>query len=169
MVAPVKITWDEKPVAEGGKVVIKAFDPYSEDNTWTAKDSQGNEYTGAEVTSEGFEVFGLDPYKYYSAGYACYFSNPNTLQDSFDIWDNNMAITNVQNGHRIGYKYFGFGGLSAELASQYGLKPLKEPNLETTQSSICSSHQEHQMHSRSMSGWTAHGIMIRGRAQKSVR
>ncbi|HHU89440.1 MAG TPA: hypothetical protein GXZ22_00090, partial [Clostridiaceae bacterium] len=125
MVAPVKITWDEKPVAEGGKVVIRAFDPYSEDNTWTAKDSRGYEYTGAEVTSEGFEVFGLDPYKYYSAGYACYFSNPNTLQDSFDIWDNNMAITNVQNGHRIGYKYFGFGGLDAELASQFGLKPFE--------------------------------------------
>ena len=125
MVAPVKITWDEKPVAEGGKVVIRAFDPYSEDNTWTAKDSRGYEYTGAEVTSEGFEVFGLDPYKYYSAGYACYFSNPNTLQDSFDIWDNNMPITNVQNGHIIGYKYFGFGGLDAETASKWGLKPFE--------------------------------------------
>jgi len=125
MVAPVKITWDEKPVSEGGKVVIRAFDPYSEDNTWTAKDSRGYEYTGAEVTSEGFEVFGLDPYKYYSAGYACYFSNPNSLQDSFDIWDNNMLITNVQNGHIIGYKYFGFGGLDAETASKWGLKPFE--------------------------------------------
>ncbi|NLY42639.1 MAG: hypothetical protein GX066_01430 [Clostridiaceae bacterium] len=125
MVAPVKITWDEKPVAEGGKVVIRAFDPYSEDNTWTAKDSRGNEYTGAEVTSEGFEIFGLDPYKYYSAGYACYMSNPNTQQDSFDIWDNNMPITNVRNGHIIGYKYFGFGGLSADLAAKYGLKPFE--------------------------------------------
>ncbi|TFG89683.1 MAG: hypothetical protein E4H16_03255, partial [Candidatus Atribacteria bacterium] len=41
MVAPVSIKWDEKPVSEGGKVVIRGYDPYSEDNIWTAKDSQG--------------------------------------------------------------------------------------------------------------------------------
>ena len=122
MVAPVKIAWDEELVANGGKAVIRAFDPYSDDNTWTAKDSQGREYTGAEVTSEGFEIFGLDPYKYYSAGYACYLSSTSTQQDTWDIWDNNMPITNVANGHRIGYKYFGFGGLNADQAGQYGLK-----------------------------------------------
>jgi arabinoxylan arabinofuranohydrolase len=122
MVAPVKITWDQASVADGGKAVIRAFDPYAADNTWTAKDSQGREYTGAEVTSEGFEVFGLDPYKYYSAGYACYLSSTGTQQDTWDIWDNNMPITSVANGHRIGYKYFGFGGLGADQASQYGLK-----------------------------------------------
>ena len=54
----------------------------------------------------------MDPYQYYSAGYACYLSNPNTQQDTWDVWDNNMPITNVANGHIIGYKYFGFGGLS---------------------------------------------------------
>jgi hypothetical protein len=112
MVAPVKIEWDEKPVAKGGKVTIRAYDPYSENNRWTAKDKQGNEYTGGEVTSEGFHIFGLDPYQYYSAGYACYLSNPETQQDSWDIWDNSMPITGVSNGHIIGYKYFGFGGLA---------------------------------------------------------
>jgi len=40
MVAPVKIQWDEKPVAEGGKVIIRGYDPYSEDNTWTARDKR---------------------------------------------------------------------------------------------------------------------------------
>lgn len=126
MVAPVSIKWDEKSVADGGKVVIRGYDPYSADNTWTAKDSQGKEYTGAEVTSEGFHVYGLDPYQYYSAGYACYLSNNNIQQDSWDIWDNSMPITSVKNGNIIGYKYFGFGGLDKDkkgLKAFAGTKP----------------------------------------------
>jgi hypothetical protein len=126
MAAPVKVEWDEKSVAEGGKVTIRGYDPYSADNTWTAKDSQGREYTGAEVTSEGFHVYGLDPYQYYSAGYACYLSNLNSQQDSWDIWDNNMPITNVASGNIIGYKYFGFGGLDKDtkgLKAFDGTKP----------------------------------------------
>lgn len=122
MVAPVTVEWDEKPVAEGGKVSIRAYDPYAPNNRWTAKDSKGNEYKGAEVTSEGFHIFGLDPYQYYSAGYACYLSNYGTQQDSWDIWDNNMTITNVENNHIIGFKYFGFGGLKK---GQKGLKAFK--------------------------------------------
>ena len=128
MVAPVTIVWDEKPVAEGGKVTIRGFDPYSEDNIWTAKDSQGKEYTGAEVTSEGFHIYGLDPYQYYSAGYACYLSNLNSQQDSWDIWDNNMPITNVENGHIIGYKYFGFGGLDKDMKGLKAFKGTKRGN-----------------------------------------
>ncbi len=128
MVAPVKIQWDEKPVAEGGKVIIRGYDPYSEDNTWTARDSQGREYTGAEVTSEGFHIYGLDPYKYYSAGYACYLSNPAGQQDSWDIWDNNMPITNVENGHIIGYKYFGFGGLRKDIKGLKAFEGTKPGN-----------------------------------------
>jgi arabinoxylan arabinofuranohydrolase len=114
MVAPITIRWDEAPVAEGGRVTIRAYDPYAEDKTWTARDSQGREYTGAEVTSEGFHIYGLDPYQYYSAGYACYLSNTQIQQDSWDIWDNNMPITNVGNGYIIGYKYFCFGGLDQD-------------------------------------------------------
>lgn len=114
MVAPVKIDWDEKPVSEGGKITIRAYDPYADDHIWTAKDSQGNEYTGAEVTSEGFHIYGLDPYHYYSAGYACYLSNQAMAQDSWDMWDNNMPLAKVQNGNVIGYKYFGFGGLDKD-------------------------------------------------------
>lgn len=111
MVAPVKVTWDDKAVSEGGTVSITGFDPYSPDKIWSAKDSQGKEYKGAEVTSEGFHIYGLDPYQYYSAGYASYLSDNSIQQDSWDIWDNNMPITKVKNGHIIGYKYFGFGGL----------------------------------------------------------
>lgn len=126
MVAPITIEWNEKPVAEGGYVKIRAYDPYSENEIWTAKDSQDREYTGAEVTSEGFHIYGLDPYQYYSAGYACYLSNTNSQQDTWDIWDNNMPVANVLNGDIIGYKYFGFGGLDKDkkgLKAFEGTKP----------------------------------------------
>jgi len=46
----------EAEVLEGGKVSIRAYDPYAKNKIWTAKDSQGNEYKGAEVTSEGFQA-----------------------------------------------------------------------------------------------------------------
>jgi hypothetical protein len=126
VVAPVTIKWDEKSVADGGKVEIRGYDPYTTDNIWTAKDSQGKEYKGAEVTSEGFHIYGLDPYQYYSAGYACYLSNLGSQQDSWDVWDNNMPVTGVKNGNIIGYKYFGFGGLDKDkkgLKAFEGTKP----------------------------------------------
>lgn len=120
MVAPVTIEWDETPVADGGKVVIRGYDPYAPaDGAVTAKASNGMEYTGAEVTSEGFQIYGLDPHKYYSAGYACYLSNGQAMQDAWDIWDNNMPV--IMNGDDVvGFKYFGFGGLKK---ATKGLKP----------------------------------------------
>ena len=121
MVAPVTIEWDETPVAEGGKVIIRGYDPYAKDGIWEAAASNGDVYTGAEVTSEGFQIFGLDPYKYYSAGYACYLSDISSQQDSWDIWDNSMPVT-VTDGDVIGYTYFGFGGLKK---AQKGLKPFE--------------------------------------------
>ncbi|WP_291529646.1 hypothetical protein [Bacteroides sp. UBA939] len=114
MVAPVSVGWDEKPVARGGKVTIRAYDPYSKSNTWTCRDKKGRAYTGAEVTSEGFHIYGLDPYQYYSAGYACYLSNTSVQQDAWDVWDNHAPITGVKDGNIIGYKYFGFGGLAQD-------------------------------------------------------
>ncbi len=121
MVAPVKITWDEAPVAEGGKVVITGYDPYAADEVWTAEASNGDHYTGAEVTSEGFQIFGMAPYKYYSAGYACFLTNGRAQQDNWDIWDNSMPV--LMNGTDIvGYKYFGFGGLAQ---AEKGLQPFE--------------------------------------------
>jgi hypothetical protein len=117
MVAPVKITWDKKPVAKGGIVKITGYDPYAKDNVWTAKASDGNEYTGAEVTSEGFQIFGLPPYAYYSAGYACFVYGPGSndwMQDNHDVWNNSMDLAGIQNGGIIGFKYFGFGGLAQD-------------------------------------------------------
>ncbi|MBD1425162.1 hypothetical protein H8B17_06150 [Sphingobacterium arenae] len=128
VVAAITIDWDEKPVSEGGTVRIRAYDPYAADSVWTAKDSQGREYTGAEVTSEGFHVYGLDPYQYYSAGYACYLSDVSTMQDSWDIWDNHMPITKVKDGHIIGYKYFGFGGLDQDKKGLKAFEGTKKGN-----------------------------------------
>ena len=126
MVAPVKITWDKKPVAKGGVVRITGYDPYTKDNEWTAKAQDGNEYTGAEVTSEGFQIFGLPPYQYYSAGYACFMTggtNSNEwMQDNHDIWNNSMDLAGITNGGIIGFKYFGFGGLAQDTK---GLKAFK--------------------------------------------
>jgi len=110
MVAPIHVTWDEKPVAKGGKVMIKAWDPYAQDNTWTAK-AGNHEYTGAEVTSEGFNIYGLDPYRYYSTGIACFLTDHELQADAWDIWNDHMPIVDAKNGDIIGYKYFGFGGL----------------------------------------------------------
>jgi len=113
MVAPIHVTWDEKLVVEGGRVTIRGFDPYAEDNIWTAE-AGGFKYTGAEVTSEGFSIYGLDPYQYYSAGIACYLSNHGLQADAFDIWNDHAPITNIKSNDIIGYKYFGFGGLAED-------------------------------------------------------
>ena len=115
MVAPVKIEWDKKPVAKGGQVRITGYDTFVPGNEWTAKASDGNEYTGAEVTSEGFQIFGLPPYRYYSAGIACYMAGPGSnewLQDNHDVWSDHMDLAGIKNGGIIGFKYFGFGGLA---------------------------------------------------------
>ena len=126
MVAPVKITWDKKPVAKGGIVKITGYDPYAKDNEWVAAAADGNTYTGAEVTSEGFQIFGLPPYRYYSAGYACFLTGGTNahewMQDNFDVWNNSMDLAGVKNTGIIGFKYFGFGGLAQDTK---GLKAFK--------------------------------------------
>ena len=83
-------------------------------NEWSAKASNGDHYTGAEVTSEGFQIFGLDPYQYYSAGIACYINDNNAMQDNWDRWDNSMDLAGLKNGAIVGWKYFGFGGLDKD-------------------------------------------------------
>ena len=130
MVAPVKITWDKKPVAKGGVVKITAYDPYTKDNVWTAKAADGNEYTGAEVTSEGFQIFGLPPYNYYSAGLACFMTggtNANDwMQDNFDVWNNSMDLAGITNGGIVGFKYFGFGGLAQDTKGVKAFEGIKK-------------------------------------------
>lgn len=126
MVAPVKIEWDKKPVAKGGQVRITGYDPYVKGNEWSAKASNGDHYTGAEVTSEGFQIFGLAPYKYYSAGIACFINNNEAMQDQRDMWNNSMDLAGLKNGNIIGFKYFGFGGLAKDTK---GCKPFEGTKL----------------------------------------
>ncbi len=114
MVAPVKITWDKKKVADGGMVRITAYDPYTKNNEWTASASNGMTYTGAEVTSEGFQIFGLPPYRYYSAGLACYMTGNEWMQDNHDVWNDGMDLAGINNSGIVGFKYFGFGGLDKD-------------------------------------------------------
>lgn len=118
-VAPISVKADEKPVAKGGKVEICAFDPYARKCSFTTKDKAGHEYKGAEVTSEGFHVFGLDPYHYYTAGIACYLSDAGLQQDAWDVWNDHATVGTLKDGNIVGFKYFGFGGLSADA---YGIK-----------------------------------------------
>ncbi|MBQ7571190.1 MAG: hypothetical protein IJT19_03025 [Bacteroidaceae bacterium] len=131
MVAPVKIRWDKKPVAKGGQVYITAYDPFAPDNAWTASAADGTTYTGAEVTSEGFQIFGLPPYQYYSAGIACYMTGNEWLQDNHDVWNNSMDLAGITNRGIIGFKYFGFGGLDRD---EKGVKAFEgtRPGDETT-------------------------------------
>ena len=110
MVAPIKITWDKKKVADGGMVRITGYDPYAKNNEWTASATDGTCYTGAEVTSEGFHIYGLPPYAYYSAGYACYVTGHHWMQDNHDVWNNHMDLAGITNRGVVGFKYFGFGG-----------------------------------------------------------
>ena len=115
MVAPIKIEWDKKSVAKGGRVRITAYDPFTQNNEWTAAASDGMKYTGAEVTSEGFHIFGLPPYNYYSAGIACFLTGQGSnqwMQDNHDVWQDHMTLAGITNGGVVGFKYFGFGGLT---------------------------------------------------------
>lgn len=121
MVAPITIQADKRPVAKGGKVVIRGLDTSAKDGIYHCKGADGSEYTGAEVTSEGFDIYGLDPYKYYSAGIACYLSDLGSMQDAWDIWDNHMPV-DMTPGDVAGFKYFGFGGLKK---ATNGLKPFE--------------------------------------------
>jgi hypothetical protein len=116
MVAPVKVTWDKKKVADGGEVRIVAYDPYSRNHEHCVTASDGSVYSGAEVTSEGFQIFGLPPYRYYSAGYASYMSGNDWLQDSWDNWDSHMDLVGITDGGVVGFTYFGFGGLKKSQA-----------------------------------------------------
>ena len=88
-------------------------------------DAQGVEYIVALVTSEGFHVYGLDPYQYYSAGYACYLSDVSMQQDS---WDNHMPVTAMKNGSIAGFKYFGFGGLKHDTKGLKSFEGTKKGN-----------------------------------------
>lgn len=95
MVAPIQVD-----VTPDGKVVITGLK--------TEKDANGNEYTGAEVTSDGFQLSGLDPFEYYSAGIASFLRNNSFVKATYDTWQNDAPVVNNKNNSIVGYKYINF-------------------------------------------------------------
>ena len=117
MVAPVEVKVTEGP---DGKVEI----------------SEG------EYTSEGFELGGLDPLAWHSAGITCWFTGPRPAEkdglgnkysgsyvqpfrpewdgksDPYDPAINHNPVVNNTAGSVVGYKYFNFDGLRAAKAKR---------------------------------------------------
>lgn len=101
MVAPIHVE-----VTAAGKVIINGLR--------TVKDNNGNEYTGAEVTSEGFQADGLDPYRYYSAGIASFFKNGSYVKATYDTWEDEAPVVNNRNHSIVGFTYFNFNAKPAD-------------------------------------------------------
>ena len=168
MVAPVKITWDKKPVAKGGTVKITGYNPYTDkagNNVWTAKATDGTEYTGAEVTSEGFQIYGLPPYAYYSAGIACFMTggtNSNEwMQDNHDIWNNSMDLAGITNKGIVGFKYFGFGGLVQDTKGIKAFKGAQKGDGTTLNLNLTpGGHGAFKIHVRLDNAWNGQEIAV---------
>lgn len=108
------------------------------------------EITEGEYTSEGFETDGLNPYKRYSAGIACYYTGPRpayhewpnfyfsgsyvqptygdatNFDDPYNLRVNNNPVVNNTAGSIVGYKYFNFDLLDPDKDAELllSLKPL---------------------------------------------
>lgn len=108
------------------------------------------EITEGEYTSEGFEVEGLDPYKKYPAGIACYFTGSEpagmawpdyiysgsyiqpaypdgeeSYDDPYNLKINVNPVVNNTDGSIVGYKYFNFNHIDkkSEIDLIINLKP----------------------------------------------
>ena len=62
----------------------------------------------AELTSEGLEVNGLDPYKNYSAGITCYMTGGPYIKATYDENYDGAPVCNNKNNAKVGFKYFNF-------------------------------------------------------------
>lgn len=62
----------------------------------------------AEVTSQGFEINGLNPYKKLSGGSACYLTGGAQVASHYDEWNPGSNVYRISNGAVVGYKYFNF-------------------------------------------------------------
>lgn len=107
------------------------------------------EITEGEYTSEGFELEGLNPYKRYSAGIACYYTGPHPASNPFpeytysgsyiqptygdekahaapyDLRINSNPVVNNTAGSIVGYKYYNMDSLdkNSETDLLMNLKP----------------------------------------------
>ena len=92
MVEPITVEWDEAPVSEGGEVRISM----------------------AEVTSNGFFLDGLDPYRKHSAGIVSYLTGGASIVPAYTRDTTTLPITNLRDGAVAGIKYFNFDGAAPE-------------------------------------------------------
>lgn len=86
MVEKISVEWDEKSVADGGEVRI-GF---------------------AEMTSNGFNTDGLDPYKTYSAGIMSYLTGNYIFKANYSKDVKFLPILDIHNEVVAGVKYFNF-------------------------------------------------------------
>ena len=87
-------------VTETGELIITG--------TRNIEDESGNVYTGAEVTSQGFEINGLNPYKYHSAGITSFLLGGPYVKATYDTWRDEAPVVNIRNNSIVGFKYFNF-------------------------------------------------------------
>jgi len=87
-------------VTETGELIITG--------TRNIEDESGNVYTGAEVTSQGFEINGLNPYKYHSAGITSFLLGGPYVKAVYDTWRDEAPVVNIRNNSIVGFKYFNF-------------------------------------------------------------
>lgn len=78
------------------------------------EDVRGNVYKGAEVTSSGFEVNGLKPYQYYSAGVNSYMLGGPYVKSLYDTFRDESTVVNIRNNAIVGFKYFDFSEQPAD-------------------------------------------------------
>ena len=62
----------------------------------------------AEVTSQGFEINGLNPYKKLTGGSACYVTGGASIAAHYDEWNPGSNVHRISSGSIVGYKYFNF-------------------------------------------------------------
>lgn len=66
------------------------------------------EITEAEVTSQGFEINGMNPFKMQTAGSACFLTGGPQVEAHYDESNAGSNVINIKNGSIVGYKYFNF-------------------------------------------------------------
>lgn len=64
--------------------------------------------TEAEVTSQGFEINGLNPYKMQTAGSACFLTGGPQIEAHYDESNPGSNVINIKNDSIVGFKYLNF-------------------------------------------------------------
>lgn len=84
----------------------------------------------AEVTSQGFEINGLNPKKVTAAGNSCYLTGKEDTNRPYvyATYDGkseiNNPVINIRNGSVVGFKYFNFDGIGNDLMLEASFLPM---------------------------------------------